>query len=323
MAETEVRMELPWCPFAFLFPLSLFWSAQILVIVAHESAWELTLFVNAVFAAKWHCAFSSAQIPLSWFELLWQVPGTWYEILEKTPRTGQKVNVYVHSGQSAQRKTSVGGDSATPQVVLPGWISSVVEGGLERWISDKGHCDNQREVLYKQNPFQWMGLLNAQQKIKGKVWKFWGLSGRMLPRFSGVCSCRCVTLMCVCIECAQALGVLLKWDIGIFSCFQTLKGDQEFCWWYGSGFGEGEGSCWIWSVCQLIFRSHMVQEEVQTLKAPPEPVANKISVSTASKPMEQSLGLILMKAFKEALPIVFKRNVEISGGLDCLLFSSC
>lgn len=41
------------------------------------------------------------------------------------------MNIYVQPGQSIQRKTSVGGDPATTQVFLPGWTSSVMEGGLE------------------------------------------------------------------------------------------------------------------------------------------------------------------------------------------------
>lgn len=111
-----------------------------------------------------------------------------------------------------------------------------------RWVSDKGHSDNQREYwISKALSSEW-DLLNSQQKIKWKMWKFWGLYGRMLPWVSGVCSCRSViTILCLCWGFRSAV-TMCYWKLQLLL---HCQGDQEFCWWCGSDFGEGEGSCWF------------------------------------------------------------------------------
>lgn len=112
----------------------------------------------------------------------------------------------------------MGGDPATTQVVLPGWISSVVEGGS----NSSGEFLTKGTVIIKENfcvsktlSREWV-FMNAQQKIKGKMEKFWGLSGRTLPRFSGVCFCRSVTMMeCLCRVCTgfRSAGKMCHWDL--------------------------------------------------------------------------------------------------------------
>lgn len=99
---------------------------------------------------------------------------------------------------------------------LCGWRSSsypgcssrldFFSGGKWAWNSSgeyltKGTVIIQENYCVSKHLSSEWDLLNAQQKIKGKMWKFWGLSGRML-QVLGVCSCRSVTMMaCLCRVC--------------------------------------------------------------------------------------------------------------------------
>lgn len=95
------------------------------------------------------------------------------------PSTEQKVNNCGQSGQSIQGKTSVGEDlAATQGTIVMGISNKLPKKGLEiSRVSAKGHYYKQRELLYKQNSSQWMGLT---ERITKDQWEDVEVLGSLL-----------------------------------------------------------------------------------------------------------------------------------------------
>lgn len=186
--------------------------------MAHESAWELTLFVKPVLVAKWHCIsllhkFLSLDLNCSG-----KCRGLDMKYLRKHLEQGRKW-IYISSQGNLFR-----GKLLWVEIQLPPRL--FFQAGFLLWwrvaSNSPGEFLTKGTVIIKENfcvsktvSREWV-FMNEQQKIKGKMEKFWGLSGRTLPRFSGVCFCRSVTMMgCLCRVCTgfRSAGKMCHWDL--------------------------------------------------------------------------------------------------------------